>query len=68
MLKNVAIPLMLAASEAGAQDKDRIMEAMEADKAQAVPRLIADAAACTAATNTGNDSIESAVNAESDAK
>ena len=55
MLKNVAIPLMLAASEAEAQrapTKDEVREALEGDLAEHFEGLIADAAACTVASST----------------
>lgn len=57
MLKNVAIPLMLAASQAEAQapSKKELEEAMEQDFRKRVDPLIApaDAAqACTSATTT----------------
>jgi hypothetical protein len=52
MLKNIAIPLMLAASEAEAQNgrkptKDDIEDALEADRAKVFRGLQADAAACS---------------------
>lgn len=43
-------------------------DAMEMDMEKEVPRLIADKAACTVATNTGADSIAAAANDESTAK
>ena len=52
MLKNVAIPLMLAATQAEALDAADILEAMEADEEAAWAGFIADAPACTAASNT----------------
>lgn len=49
MLKNVAIPLMLAATEAEAQSrKEQVREAMMADLGEPFAGLIADAEACTA--------------------
>jgi hypothetical protein len=52
MLKNIAIPLMLAASEAEAQNgrkptKEDIEDALEADRAKVFKGLQADAAACS---------------------
>jgi len=49
MLRNVAIPLMLAASEAeAAPTAAELKRAMAADREAEIPILIADAAACTA--------------------
>jgi hypothetical protein len=50
MLKNIAIPLMLAASEAEAQrgpSKDEVEEALEGDLRKVFKGLQAGAAACT---------------------
>jgi len=53
MLKNVAIPLMLAATEAEAQKgmKDMIKDAMEDDFMEKMAGLAADADACTPGTS-----------------
>jgi hypothetical protein len=58
MLKNIAIPLMLAATEAEAQkkpSKDEIAAAMMMDKAKEFRGLQADAAACTVASAVASD-------------
>lgn len=69
MLKNVAIPLMLAASEAEAQPtKDEIREALEGDLEEKFAGLQADAAACTVASSQAADNIANLAQAVSDAK
>lgn len=71
MLKNVAIPLMLAASEAEAQrapSKDEIREALEGDLEEKFAGLQADAAACTVASSVAADNIANLAQAVSDAK
>jgi hypothetical protein len=61
MLKNVAIPLMLAASEAEAQPSQRqVLDAIRADREKNVPKLQADAAACTVASSKTEDGISTA--------
>jgi len=61
MLKNVAIPLMLAASEAEAQpSNNQILDAIRADREKNVPKLQADAAACTVVSSTTEDGISNA--------
>lgn len=60
MLKNVAIPLMLAASEAEAQrgpSRDEVLEALAGDRAEEFAGLVADAAACTVASSEAADGI-----------
>lgn len=55
MLKNIAIPLMLAASEAEAQKKpspEQVREALEGDLEKAFRGLMADSESCTAASDT----------------
>lgn len=71
MLKNVAIPLMLAASEAEAQrapTKDEIRGALEGDLEEKFAGLQADAAACTVASSEAADNIANLAQAVSDAK
>lgn len=71
MLKNVAIPLMLAASEAEAQRApraDEVREALEQDLEEAFNGLQADAAACTVAASTATDNIANLAQAVSDKK
>jgi len=70
MLKNIAIPLMLAATEAEAQkkpSKDEIAAAMMMDKAKEFKGLQADAAACTVAASTAADNIANLAQGVSDA-
>jgi len=54
MLKNVAIPLMLAATEAEGQKftEREVKEAMKGDRDEKAPGFIAPEAACTVASNT----------------
>lgn len=64
MLKNIAIPLMLAASEAEAQrapTKDEVEEALEGDLRKVFKGLQADAAACTVEANTDIANLAQAV-------
>jgi len=71
MLKNVAIPLMLAASEAEAQrapDRDELQDALEGDLRKVFKGLQADAAACTVASSQAADNIANLAQAVSDAK
>jgi hypothetical protein len=69
MLKNVAIPLMLAASEAEAQrapTKEDVREALEGDLEERFAGLQADAAACTVASSVAADNIANLAQAVSD--
>lgn len=75
MLRNVAIPLMLAASEAEAATKTqaemrkerKMKEDMEQDRDPALmPILIADAAACTVASDTSLAQLNTKVKSELD--
>jgi hypothetical protein len=66
MLKNVAIPLMLAASEAEAQKGGALADALEGDLKEAFPGLQADAAACTVASSQAADNIANLAQAVSD--
>jgi hypothetical protein len=70
MLKNVAIPLMLAATEAEAQRsmKERIMDMMEDDRDVKFKGLQADAEACTVASSQAADGIADKATTLSDAK
>lgn len=65
MLKNVAIPLMLAASEAEAQKGD-LKDALEGDLKEAFKGLQADAAACTVASSVAADNIANLAQTVSD--
>jgi hypothetical protein len=71
MLKNVAIPLMLAASEAEAQrdpSKGELKDALEMDMMRQMAGLQADAAACTVASSEAADNIANLAQTLSDAK
>lgn len=64
MLKNVAIPLMLAASQAEAQDakmskemREAVEDSLRADLGKGFRGLQADAAACTVAASEDADGI-----------
>lgn len=60
MLKNIAIPLMLAASEAEAQRKPtrgELEDAMEADRAQEFKGLQAPTLECTTGTGTAENDL-----------
>jgi len=62
MLKNVAIPLMLAATEAEAQDKAaRVKEAMRQDREKFFDGLIADVTPACDGTNTDIKALMTAV-------
>jgi len=70
MLKNVAIPLMLAASEAEAQRKPTagdLDQAMRGDRAKVFDGLQADAAACTVLTSVSADNIANLAQAVTEA-
>jgi hypothetical protein len=71
MLKNVAIPLMLAASEAEAQrapTKEDLQDALEGDLEKVFNGLQADAAACTVASSQAADNIANLAQDVSDKK
>lgn len=71
MLKNVAIPLMLAASEAEAQrdpSKGELRDALAGDMMKEFAGLQADAAACTVASSAGADNIANNAQALVDAQ
>lgn len=67
MLRNVAIPLMLAASEAEAQTAKQIAAAkmaMKMDKDVDIPELIADVSACLEGNNNDIATAKSDVTAK----